>query len=45
MDDEQKFRNLHERLQENYLKREKEFKNKSKKTKVISQEPGVHSDL
>ncbi|KEQ22520.1 tyrosine-type recombinase/integrase [Paenibacillus tyrfis] len=43
--DEQKFRDLHERLQENYLKREKEFKNKAKKKKVINQEPGVHSDL
>lgn len=29
--DEQKFRDLHEKLQENYLKREKEFKNKAKK--------------
>ncbi|GIO14922.1 hypothetical protein J19TS2_44770 [Cohnella xylanilytica] len=43
--DEQKFRELHEKLQENYLKREKEYKNKSKNKQPLNEGVNVFADL
>ncbi|MFB6367306.1 tyrosine-type recombinase/integrase [Paenibacillus elgii] len=43
--DEQKFRELHEQLQENYLKREKEFKDKSKNKQPLNEGVNVFADL
>lgn len=43
--DEQKFRELHEKLQENYLKREKEFKDKSKNKQLLNEGVNLFADL